>query len=135
MRISEQRSSVNEKVVSLTPRSTRAPSSNPEYSHAVVSTAVKSALDVALEAQSIVTLEFIGGPMNGRRVLAPSSSRRLYFDGFDGDARIGQRPLLTAGPAVSLRHLGRYDAEFAYDCKRTSELVLRMRWTTREDDR
>jgi hypothetical protein len=90
---------------------------------------------VALEGQTIVTLELIGGPMNRRRVLAPSASRRLFFDGFDGDAGIGRRPLLTAGPAVSLQHLGRYDAEFVYDCTRTAELILVMRWTAREDDR
>ena len=68
-------------------------------------------------------LELVGGPLAGRRLMTPAGVRVLHFFGFDYE---GRPKLATSQPGRS--PLGSYRYERAYDCARTLERVVVMRW-------
>jgi hypothetical protein len=76
------------------------------------------------EGLAVVTLEFEGGPLAGRRMLAPVGVRTLYWHGADGDGR----PLVGTEPDPGRPQLSAYLHARTYDCPATWDCVVVVRW-------
>lgn len=71
----------------------------------------------------VVVLQFDGGPLAGRRMLAPASIGVLHFYGATDDGR----PIVATTTERGAPS-GTYSFARAYDCERTMEHVVVLRW-------